>query len=526
MLNFDLLQTPRGDGEVLIEPTASQWSRLIEQGLRQRTVVEPFLRLAGVSLEEIRHATRLRLFGPDVVEPVIACGHQPEFAHPGVWAKHVVVREVASHLGLHGVDLVVDNDAPHSVALVLPDVDERGFVSRDPISVLNGVAGAAYESRPPLSPTLIDAIQRRSAGTLAGILIPDDGRLADKSLLFKYFRGMALPSRPRDFVEQHLAGRARIDRPLSVDLHEVRVSEAFDGAFVGDILLNLDRFADAYNTSLADYRRQQQVRSPDRPLPDLKRTADRLEAPFWIYKPLQQRRRMWIASRGDALDIFAEQQLAGTVSRADLVRHAPAALASLAPWGVRPRALTLTLWARLAVCDLFVHGIGGAKYDRINDGIFRRYYRCDPPPYACVTATLRLPLPHFPVGRGDLLEAHRRTRDLSFNPQRYIPNAPADLLAERERLIALSAELRASRAAGLQRRKVFHAIRDLNQRIVSSQPELAAQFDQRRRQIELQVESNAIADSREFFYALQPKSRLEMLTSRLREAARAVTVQT
>ena len=65
---------------------------------------------------------------------------------------------------------------------------------------------------------------------------------------------------------------------------------------------------------------------------------------------------------------------------------------------IRPRALTLTLWARLLVCDFFVHGIGGAKYDRITDGIFRRYYRCEPPPYGCVTATLRLPAAS-PAGR-------------------------------------------------------------------------------------------------------------------------------
>jgi hypothetical protein len=525
MLNFDSLRTPRQDGEVLIEPAAALWAGLIEQNLRSRIQDSSLLHLAGVGLEEVRHATRTRLFGPDVVEPIIACGHQPEFAHPGVWAKHMVVRDVASHLGLRGVDLVVDNDAPRSTAIVLPAVDSQGFVSRDLIPVLNGVAGAAHEARPPLSPTAIDTIQRRTAGTLAGTVIPNDGRLADKALVFQYFRGMASQARPRDFVEQHLAGRARIDRLLLADLQEVRVSEAFDGPFVADILLNLERFAREYNTSLAEYRRDQQVRSPDRPLPDLKRTDERLEAPFWIYQPLQQRRRMWIASRGDAIDIYADQQLAGTVSRSDLARYAPATLASLAPWVVRPRALTLTLWARLVVCNLFVHGIGGAKYDRINDGIFRRYYGCEPPPYACVTATLRLPLPHFPVERDDLLEARRRIRDFCFNPQRYIPNAPADLMAEREQLIALSAELRTSQATGAQRRKVFHAIRDLNQRMVSLRPELESDFEEQYRHVDRKVQSNAVADSREFFYALQPRDRLEMLATRLREVARAIPVQ-
>ncbi|HON68175.1 MAG TPA: hypothetical protein PLS23_16940, partial [Phycisphaerae bacterium] len=397
MLRFDRLQTPRRDGEVLIEPAAALWAGLIEQDIRHRKPHECTLRLAGMPIEEVRHATRARVLGPKVTGPVIACGHQPEFAHPGVWAKHVIVAEVASRLGAHGADLVVDNDAPRTTALTLPDPDPDGYIDQQIIPVLRGTTGAAYESRPPLNPAAIDAIQRQIADTLAGITIADDGhladggppadggRLADTSLVFQYLSGVASAARPRDFVEQHLAGRAHVDRLFAIDLQEIRVSDAFNGPFVADILLNLERFAHEYNSSLAEYRREQRVRSPDRPLPDLKRVEDRLEAPFWIYQPLQQRRRLWIASRGDALDLFAGPDLVGTLSRTELARSAAAALASLAPWVIRPRALTLTLWARLLLCNLFVHGIGGAKYDRINDGIFRRYYGCEPPPYACVS---------------------------------------------------------------------------------------------------------------------------------------------
>ena len=34
----------------------------------------------------------------------------------------------------------------------------------------------------------------------------------------------------------------------------------------------------------------------------------------------------------------------------------------------------LTLWARLLLCDLFIHGIGGAQYDRVTDLIVENYF--------------------------------------------------------------------------------------------------------------------------------------------------------
>jgi len=216
-----------------------------------------------------------------------------------------------------------------------------------------------------------------------------------------------------------------------------------------------------------------------------------------------------------------------TSSLAQSVRvSAPAALASLAPWVIRPRALTLTLWARLLACDLFVHGIGGAKYDRITDGLIRGYYSCEPPGFAAVTATLRLPLPRQPVSAADLARAEHERRDIHYNPQRYLRAAPAELLRERARLIDESQRLRAAsgrRQGGpaglevlrLERRRVFVAIRELNERLLSSEPGLEDRMDQSVRQIERQVASNAVADSREFFYALQPRDRLEMLVERL-----------
>jgi len=55
---------------------------------------------------------------------------------------------------------------------------------------------------------------------------------------------------------------------------------------------------------------------------------------------------------------------------------------------VRSRALTNTLYARLFLSDLFLHGIGGGKYDELTDELIRRFYGVEPPAFLILSAYL------------------------------------------------------------------------------------------------------------------------------------------
>lgn len=58
---------------------------------------------------------------------------------------------------------------------------------------------------------------------------------------------------------------------------------------------------------------------------------------------------------------------------------------------LRPRALLLTLLARLGLGDLFVHGIGGASYDLVMEHWCRNWLDVALCPQVMATATLKLP---------------------------------------------------------------------------------------------------------------------------------------
>src|SRR5262249_12888486 len=86
----------------------------------------------------------------------------------------------------------------------------------------------------------------------------------------------------------------------------------------------------------------------------------------------------------------------------------------------RSRALTTTLYARLFLADLFMHGIGGGKYDELTAELIRRFHGCEPPAFVVLSATLWLPLPGTPARPDDCRRLARELRDVHYNPQRHL----------------------------------------------------------------------------------------------------------
>ena len=78
-----------------------------------------------------------------------------------------------------------------------------------------------------------------------------------------------------------------------------------------------------------------------------------------------------------------------------------------------------TLFARLLLGDLFVHGIGGAKYDQVTDLLIARFFGLEPPGYLTVTATLRLPIAHEEPTLDDRRLIDSRLRELAYHPERH-----------------------------------------------------------------------------------------------------------
>ena len=90
---------------------------------------------------------------------------------------------------------------------------------------------------------------------------------------------------------------------------------------------------------------------------------------------------------------------------------------------VRSRAMVTTLFARLLLGDLFLHGIGGAKYDQVTDALIERFFGLRPPGYLVVSATLHLPIARPRVTGEDLRTIAWRLRELCWHPEKAAQQA-------------------------------------------------------------------------------------------------------
>jgi hypothetical protein len=101
-----------------------------------------------------------------------------------------------------------------------------------------------------------------------------------------------------------------------------------------------------------------------------------------------------------------------------------------------PRALLMTGLLRWAYCDLFIHGMGGANYDRITERWFRQWLGVDLAPSVMITADLRLPLEGADISSADVANARWRAHHVRHDPTMGGDTAAAERKQDLVRRIA------------------------------------------------------------------------------------------
>ncbi len=508
ILDFSKLRTPPRHGDTLIAPDPATWAASVRANDAMLRGAETLL--LGKSLAAWRRSTREAIAGGDD-RPVIVTGHQPGFFHPGVWAKHIVATRLARALKGVAIDLVVDNDAAKETTIAVPTLGKDGL-SVTPVPFAGALAGHTYEQIPART---AEALKRSEQAMRTAM----GARFATSQMPI-FLEAAAFATKARDWVEQIIAGRRSIEVRFGVELQTLRVSKLWCTPLVVDVLLRAPRFAASYNRALANYRRINRVRSARRPIPDLLHAGDRCEVPLWAHRANQSRRRVFVAHSGNELRLYAGETEMGRMRVAGLTccEGLDAELQRCDGWVLRPRALTLTMWARLLLADLFIHGIGGAKYDRISDDIIGDYYHISPPQMVCVSATWHLDLPMTARSEESIRRLRHTIRDMTWNPQRHLPpNADvAFLVAQRDQAVRESVNLQRSDARNRSaRRTVFERIREINKGLLDRSAAV-----QTRRRAELmaaldELRQDRISRRRDYFFGLYDRRRLEQLVAAL-----------
>jgi hypothetical protein len=477
------VRAPAENRAVLADPPADALPELVARN-RDR-LNRPDVTVGGMPLPELRALARrevltdpsMTIDGLGANGPLLLAGHQPELPHPGVWVKHFALNKLARQLGGVALNLVVDNDTLKSTSLRFPVRD-----GRDPATVrLESVpfdhfgGEEPYEARRVHDPELFRTFADRAA--------PLWKNWGFEPLLPRVWNDVL--DHPAETIGEKFAGvRRKWERDWGCHNLELPVSrlagtEAF-ARFASHVLADLPRFRRAYNAAVQAYRSANGIESRSHPVPDLAPG----EAPFWgPAGPDGRRGRLMTPT-------------------------------NVPPARLRPRALTLTLFARVCLGDLFIHGIGGGKYDEVTDAIIREYFGIDPPAYQVLSATLRLPLQPFPTTAGDVLALARRDRDLYWNPQRHVPGPEAERPEVRElfRRHDILAAVEPPDRAGRKRR--FRELREVGDQLRTLlMPRMAESRNwlDRARQ---ELAANAVLMRRDFAWVLYPEQVLKPFLQR------------
>lgn len=511
MLDYAKLVAPSDHGGILVAPAPSRCAQAVRENV-SRLAHESTI-VSGKTLSQLRAAIRARHF-ESTNKPIVAVGHQPDFIHAGVWAKNVVAHRLARSLNGIAVHLVVDSDAPRRLSIRVPHRDgERLSVGEVPCGTMR--RGLAYEQIRAMAPEELEHAGRGVREFL--------GRNTDNSLFPAFLRGLrsALGS---DWVSQMVAGRRSVESDLGVELQDLRIQSAWWSPLAAHVILRAAEFASAYNESLAAFRVAHRVRGANRPIPDLTITVERIELPFWAHREEHPRRRVFLVYGGSDVSLFAETDLMVTISRNEMesTDDVVKLVGQIGGWSLRPRALVTTIWARLFLADYFIHGIGGAKYDRISDRIIGRFFGIPAPDFGCVTATLFL-FPQCAPGEG-VGRTSLRERDVEWNPQRHLPQVHnpqvSNLLQERSAAVRRSDQLRQTSPGDHEaRHDNFLRIRHLGERLHELLPELREWAGELRTEAAKLELDRRIGCDREYFFALHSRENLSLLMDRLPQPA-------
>ncbi len=497
-------------------PALSEAGSLLDansQRLRQST------RLLGRPLVELRQLARhdaLRLATEYLTEagervPVltsdrlVVAGHQPELFHPGVWIKSFALFGLGRRHGLVSLNVIVDNDVAKVHDLRLPLAASAGDLD-GPLARIHRVPfdrrhEVPYEERTVKDESIFAGFAEQATQLTRDWnwrpMLPDFWQEARRQGARTALLGERLAAARRTWERRWDCHN------LEVPLSRLCRTETF-AWFACHILCHLPAFHQHHNDIVRDYRRRHGLRSTNHPVPDLAAAGDALEAPFWVWRAGYPRRQRllvrdagahwtlqaagerWLLAKGEAgVADFRELQTAGVK--------------------IRPRALTTTLFLRLMLADLLLHGIGGGKYDEIADELWRRFFRIAPPHFLILSATLLLPFQRYPI---DVTTCHahaRFARDLHYNPQRHfdiIPAEAAALVREKQAWIERDAD------SAAQRLLRFQTLRKINERL---RPLLGAKLRETVRQASLcqrQLEANAVLARRDYVFCLYPEEKL------------------
>jgi len=354
---------------------------------------------------------------PAVIDnaPMIFSGHQPEPFHAGIIFKQKLLVKI-NPATANRLWVSVDSDPSNGYPVKIPSINGGGAVKL--VEMLPSAKNEFHEN------ALVNTGELRE---FAQIMKTEIKQLPDKR--FDYgidFMENALTLKsPEKMRALLMIWRTSYLSSFGSPIFEIPLSHIcktkYFYRFLFEMLSIADKTAKVFNSKLEKYRKEHSLRSKANPFPNLERRGDATETLFWVMDK-NGRTPLFVTST-DAGFIMPNGETISSQGELETVckNHA---------YKIRPRAVALSLMQRLYLSDLFIHGIGGAKYDVITDNLISNLFKIDPPKFAVASCTLDNDGLIDPSEK--LAKLNQQKRDMKFHPEAH--------LEESDEVVAILAE--------------------------------------------------------------------------------------
>jgi len=541
-------KVPQKNKQIFLSPSGDKISSLLEENKKIfsqysfKILNQPFKEVRensrkGVVKEALRFSRKFDSNIEKKINPayqyIIQSGHQPVFFHPGIWIKNIFLNELIKSPLLDkclGLNVILDNDICKDINLSLPVLSSNGNLELEKINFLSSALAPnlPFEEYPCPSLELITKFTRDIICKLK-LLESENKNILNN---FKNFAPCLENSShfcSRNYKKANLGeflGLARrlYEQEIEPAYLEIPFSQICNNdeflSFFLEITKNIESFSKIYNNKLDEYRKLFKIRTQAIPSPNLLIKKNLTGVPFWIWKEGDQRRKIFILREEGGNYLYNDSYGKIFLIEKDSLKS----LSSLKTFlkekklKIRPKALLLTLYNRLFVSDLFIHGLGGAKYDLVTDEIIREFFKVEPPRFLVASCTLYLNFKSSHSASDFKISALKnKIRDLEFNPERYINELPltkkekiqiGELVEKKTELIKKIKGV----SSPIEKREISEEIKVISNFIVEKIISLKYELDKKIEKEEEKIKQVKVYTFREFPYCFfSPKTLRNLL---------------
>lgn len=412
---------------------------------------------------------------------VWATGHQVTHWHAGILAKYLAIDEAAQRYGGRTLNVVVDQDVANPLRVVLPFVHEERVGSQQVRALVNRTV----------------TLGRFSPGVAVGQQAAADARDVLRRLRRAWDEGPGVAACETEPLLEAWSEAQHENTPnLAVQMADVldtlmtpyRAStpdRVMASALVDDEMV--ERLRERSLACAVAYNRAAGA-VPEAGIGPLHVGVDHVEVPLWAL------------GQGGRGRVYVEQATGELVTFTRGV-----SLDRLAP-----RALMLTALMRSRHASLFVHGTGGAVYDRVTEAWWQDWTGETLQPMAMASADGRLDFDVPMASADDVQRAVWWAHHLPHNVTRHV--AP-DSQASREKADLL--QRMDSSANRKERRAFFETLQTLNEGQVAEHHDVVQQANADAKIARIAHANHAVASRRDACFALLPEATLRALRKSL-----------